>query len=225
MDSPGCNRVSNSNCRCLPNEQILSSCTRSEWWKDLFLGSRRLESPHPASPMTRPCPRPVSPRAHPYKPKPSASRNFALISEAIPHRPPPPRPSSPHSCLSLWSRPRREELPQPSVLRFQPQPQVEGPGTGRRDQAPRRHAAFVWLQLVCLPLFPPLRRPHASPPFMLKIKGSGTYEMLLRFPSLTIPLAQLPRLLLQTRRGGSMFARASSDCKRRRKKKQNTRAC
>lgn len=77
--------------------------------------------------------------------------------------PPPPRPSSPHSGLSLWSRPRREELPQPYVLSFQPQPQVEGPGTGRRDQTPRRHAAFVWLQLVCLPLFPPLRRPHASP--------------------------------------------------------------
>lgn len=38
-------------------------------------------------PRFRPCP-------HPYKPKPSASRNSALISEAIPHRPPdPPHPT------------------------------------------------------------------------------------------------------------------------------------
>lgn len=70
----------------------------------------------------------------------------------------------------------------------------KAPGQAGGTRALGGNAAFVWLQLVCLPLFPP----HASPrlpPFMLKIKGSGTYEMLLRFPSLTIP-----RLLLQARR-------------------------
>lgn len=150
----------------------------------------------------------ISPPAHPNKPRPSAPRNFVLISEVIlpaageddlpPFFPDPPDPPHPTRAFHYRAN-RQEELPQPYVLSFQPQPQMEGPGTARRDQSPRRQRCLC-VAAACLPPIIPPARLCPPPPFMLKIKGSGTYEMLLRSPSLTIPPAQLLRLLLQARR-------------------------